>query len=83
MIKIKMALGIGNENILFIREDKRGLYLGTKENYKTLGEYSGELLKLCDNEENYIFYSLLDILTKADDEKEQEKLKIIYKILQS
>lgn len=80
--QIKMALGLQNDLILFERRDADGLYLGVKKEYKTIGTYTGELLKLCENEESYIFYSLHDIITQADAPKHQNKLKLIYYFLQ-
>jgi hypothetical protein len=74
---IKMALGLQNDLILFERKDADGLYLGVKKEYKTIGTYTGELLKLCENEESYIFYSLHDIITQADKPEYQNKLKLI------
>jgi hypothetical protein len=79
---IKMALGLQNGLILFIRKDKRGLYLGVKEHYKERGTYTGELLKVCENEKSYIFYNLFDIITKADSPEHQKKLKACYYLLQ-
>ena len=79
---IKMALGLQNDLILFERRDADGLYLGVKKEYETIGTYTGELLKICENEENYIFYSLHDIITQADKPEHQNKLKLVYYILQ-
>lgn len=79
---IKMALGLQNDLILFERRDANGLYLGVKKEYETIGTYTGELLKLCENEQNYIFYSLHDIITQADKPEHQNKLKLIYYVLQ-
>ena len=80
--QIKMALGLQNDIILFERRDADGLYLGIKKEYETIGTYTGELLKLCENEQSYIFYSLHDIITQADKPEHQNKLKLIYYILQ-
>ena len=82
IIPIKTALGLKNDLILFYRQDKPGLWLGTNENYKKLGEYTAKLLKVCENEQRYIFYSLHDIITQADKPEYQNKLKLIYYILQ-
>lgn len=79
---IKMALGLQNDLILFERRDAGGLYLGVEKEYETIGTYTGDLLKICENEENYIFYSLHDIITQADKPEHQNKLKLVYCILQ-
>lgn len=81
-IEITMALGIQNENILFHRADKKGLYLGIKENYKKLGEYTGELVKICENESPIIFYTLHDIITNADKPEVEKVIKLCYYLLQ-
>lgn len=81
-IEIKMALGLQNGLILFQRKDQAGLWIGTKDNYKTLGKYTGELKKVCNNGDPYIFYSIFDIICEADNPDQQEVLKIIYKLLQ-
>lgn len=78
---IKMALGLQNDLILFERRDTNGLYLGVKKEYETIGNIH-ELLKICENEQSYIFYSLHDIITQADKPEHQNKLKLIYYILQ-
>lgn len=80
--KIKMALGINNGNILFHRADKKGLYLGIKNNYKKRGEYTGDLLKLCENEKPTIYYTLYDIITKADNPKYDKVINLCYYLLQ-
>lgn len=82
IIPISTALGLQNDLILFYRQDKPGLWLGTQENYQKLGEYTADLLKVCNNEETYIFYSLFDIITKADTPEQQKKLKLAYYVLQ-
>lgn len=82
IIPIRTALGLKNDLILFYRQDKPGLWLGTEENYKKLGEYTSELLKVCDNEETYILYSLFDIITKADTPEQKKRLKLAYYVLQ-
>ena len=79
--KIKMALGIDNGNILFHRADKKGLYLGIKNNYKKRGEYTGELLKLCENEDPKVYYILYDIITRADTPEAEKVINLCYYLL--
>lgn len=80
-----MALGSNGDIILFERADSLGLWLGNKENYKERGTYTGELVKLCDSVEPYIFHSLADIIREADNKSPavQNKLELIYRILQT
>lgn len=82
---IKMALSVGNYDnlILFERKDARGLFLGVKSEYETRGTYTGDLLKLCNNEDSIIFYILYDILKYADRPEYQKKLTKIYEYLQT
>jgi hypothetical protein len=82
-IKIRMALGINENACLFMKHEEKGLFLGNRKYYKTIGTYTGnDLIKLCDNEDGYIFHSIFDILTKADNDKQKNKLKEIYFKLQ-
>ena len=80
--KIIMALGINNGNILFHRADANGLYLGIKNNYKKLGEYTGKLLKLCENENPKVCYTLYDIITRADKPETEKVINLCYYLLQ-
>lgn len=82
---IKMALGIDGNNILFMKENEEGLFIGTKDNYKKLGEYCGDLFKLTDSEDTKIFYILSDILKLANDiknPKTESKTTDIYYAIQ-
>jgi len=82
-IKIKMALAINESACLFIKENEKGLFLGNLKHYKTLGIYTGnDLIKLCNNENSYIFYTIFDILKDADIEQKQNKLDEIFCKLQ-
>ena len=82
-IEIKMALGIGNGLILFERKDKAGLYLGSKDFYKEIGKYTGELLYICENSSMELVYTICDLFTKADSPEMKDKIKQCYEILNS
>ena len=82
IIPVKFALHLTDDLVMFMKKEEEPLFLGFKDHYKNLGEYTGELFKLCNSEECYVFYSLMNILNYADKPEAEKKLELVDFILQ-
>lgn len=89
MGNIKMALGVSTQEpsdekrlILFHKKNEAGTFVGIKKYYNNLGEYTGELIKLCNNEDMSVAYNIMDIIEYADKPEYEKVINLCYYLLQ-